>query len=113
MFKANCSPCALGKDSCGPPGVDSKIEESSDIPILEDTSSSPTDCPQLCWLVATDIENIEKYVDESGVFVVCVCLPCTVIVVVVVVIVHALLVKAHVLMQSTQLCIFSVAVKLQ
>lgn len=52
--------CTQGKDSCGPPGVDTKIEESSDIPILEDTSSSPTDCPQLCWLVATDIENIEK-----------------------------------------------------
>ncbi|XP_030273507.1 regulator of G-protein signaling 7-binding protein A isoform X2 [Sparus aurata] len=53
-----------GKDSCGPPGVDSKIEEGSDIPILEDTSSSPTDCPQLCWLVATDIENIEKDMRE-------------------------------------------------
>uniref|UniRef100_A0A3B4UG96 Regulator of G protein signaling 7 binding protein a n=1 Tax=Seriola dumerili TaxID=41447 RepID=A0A3B4UG96_SERDU len=38
--------------------------ESSDIPILEDTSSSPTDCPQLCWLVATDIENIEKDMRE-------------------------------------------------
>ncbi|XP_040011648.1 regulator of G-protein signaling 7-binding protein A isoform X2 [Xiphias gladius] len=53
-----------GKDSCGPPGVDSKTEDSSDIPILEDTSSSPTDCPQLCWLVATDIENIEKDMRE-------------------------------------------------
>ncbi|XP_069379756.1 regulator of G-protein signaling 7-binding protein A isoform X1 [Paralichthys olivaceus] len=53
-----------GKESCGPPGVDSKIEESSDIPILEDTSSSPTDCPQLCWLVANDIENIEKDMRE-------------------------------------------------
>ncbi|KAF0034000.1 hypothetical protein F2P81_014066 [Scophthalmus maximus] len=53
-----------GKDFCGPPGVDSKIEESSDIPILEDTSSSPTDCPQLCWLVATDIENIERDMRE-------------------------------------------------
>ncbi|XP_041854243.1 regulator of G-protein signaling 7-binding protein A isoform X2 [Melanotaenia boesemani] len=52
-----------GKDSCGPPGVDSKTED-SDIPILEDTSSSPTDCPQLCWLVATDIENIEKDMRE-------------------------------------------------
>lgn len=52
--------CAPGKDYCGPPGVDSKMEDSSDIPILEDTSSSHTDCPQLCWLVATDIENIEK-----------------------------------------------------
>ncbi|CAI5649992.1 regulator of G-protein signaling 7-binding protein A [Oreochromis niloticus] len=53
-----------GKDSCGPPGLDGKTEESSDIPILEDTSSSPTDCPQLCWLVATDIENIEKDMRE-------------------------------------------------
>lgn len=49
-----------GRDPCGPHGVDSKAEDSSDIPILEDTSSSHTDCPQLCWLVATDIENIEK-----------------------------------------------------
>lgn len=55
-----CCLFLLGKESCGPPVLDSKIEESSDIPILEDTSSSPTDCPQLCWLVATDIENIEK-----------------------------------------------------
>ncbi|XP_038164058.1 regulator of G-protein signaling 7-binding protein A isoform X1 [Cyprinodon tularosa] len=47
-----------GKDSCTP-GVDCKTED-SEIPILEDTSSSPTDCPQLCWLVASDIESIEK-----------------------------------------------------
>ncbi|XP_055367809.1 regulator of G-protein signaling 7-binding protein A isoform X2 [Betta splendens] len=53
-----------GKDSCCPPAVDSKTEDSSDIPILEDTSSSPTDCPQLCWLVAADIENIEKDMRE-------------------------------------------------
>ncbi|XP_060928278.1 regulator of G-protein signaling 7-binding protein A isoform X3 [Limanda limanda] len=53
-----------GKESCGLPGVDSKIEESSDIPILEDTSSSPTDCPQLYWLVANDIENIERDMRE-------------------------------------------------
>nr|XP_057927741.1 regulator of G-protein signaling 7-binding protein A [Doryrhamphus excisus] len=50
-----------GKDICSPSRVlDRKAEESSDIPILEDTSSSPTEVPQLCWLVATDIENIEK-----------------------------------------------------
>lgn len=60
VFNTSCSLRALGKDSCGPLGVDSKTDESSDIPILEDTSSSPTDCPQLYWLVATDIENIEK-----------------------------------------------------
>lgn len=60
FYKRSKAPvCFKGKDLCGPPGVDSKIED-SDIPILEDTSSSPTDCPQLCWLVATDIENIEK-----------------------------------------------------
>ena len=60
MLQASSSLSALGKDPCGPTGVDNKTEESSDIPILEDTSSSPTDFPQLCWLVATDIENIEK-----------------------------------------------------
>lgn len=60
MFKASFSLCSSGKDYCSPHGVDSKTEESSDIPILEDTSSSPTDCPQLYWLVANDIENIER-----------------------------------------------------
>ncbi|XP_055017800.1 regulator of G-protein signaling 7-binding protein A isoform X2 [Boleophthalmus pectinirostris] len=49
-----------GKEPCGPIALDTRLDESSDIPILEDTSSSPTDCPQLCWLLATDIDNIEK-----------------------------------------------------
>ncbi|XP_038868752.1 regulator of G-protein signaling 7-binding protein A-like isoform X2 [Salvelinus namaycush] len=49
-----------GKDCCGPPRIDSKMDESSDIPILEDTSS-PMDCHQLCWLVTTDIDNTERW----------------------------------------------------
>ncbi|XP_077378260.1 regulator of G-protein signaling 7-binding protein A isoform X3 [Festucalex cinctus] len=53
-----------GKDPCSLPSVDRKAEESSDVPILEDTSSSPTDGPPLTWLVATDIENIEKDMRE-------------------------------------------------
>ncbi|XP_055776270.1 regulator of G-protein signaling 7-binding protein A [Salvelinus fontinalis] len=53
-----------GKDSCGPSRIDSKVDESSDIPILEDTSSSPMDCHQLCWLVATDIDNTERDMRE-------------------------------------------------
>ncbi|XP_040051161.1 regulator of G-protein signaling 7-binding protein A [Gasterosteus aculeatus] len=53
-----------GKDSCGPTGVQNKTEESCDIPILEDTSSTPTDCPHLSWLVATDIDNIEMDMRE-------------------------------------------------
>uniref|UniRef100_A0A3Q4ACE8 Uncharacterized protein n=1 Tax=Mola mola TaxID=94237 RepID=A0A3Q4ACE8_MOLML len=69
MLKSVCLLGAMqlhrkGKDSCGPSGVDCKTEDSSDIPILEDTSSSHTDCPQLCWLVAADIENIEKDMRE-------------------------------------------------
>ncbi|XP_038859038.1 regulator of G-protein signaling 7-binding protein A isoform X1 [Salvelinus namaycush] len=50
--------------SCGPSRIDSKVDESSDIPILEDTSSSPMDCHQLCWLVATDIDNTERDMRE-------------------------------------------------
>ncbi|XP_061880241.1 regulator of G-protein signaling 7-binding protein A [Entelurus aequoreus] len=66
MLKSVCLLSSLqlqrkGKETCSLSAVDRKAEESSDIPILqEDTSSSPTDCPQLYWLVATDIENIEK-----------------------------------------------------
>uniref|UniRef100_A0A8C7ZHK0 Regulator of G protein signaling 7 binding protein a n=1 Tax=Oryzias sinensis TaxID=183150 RepID=A0A8C7ZHK0_9TELE len=68
MLKSVCMLGSLqlhmkGKDPCGPPGVDSKTED-SDIPILEDTSSSPTDCSQLCWVLANDIENIEKDMRE-------------------------------------------------
>ncbi|XP_052335099.1 regulator of G-protein signaling 7-binding protein A-like isoform X1 [Oncorhynchus keta] len=52
-----------GKDCCGPPRIDGKVDESSDIPILEDTSS-PMDCHQLCWLVTTDIDNTERDMRE-------------------------------------------------
>ncbi|XP_026117558.1 regulator of G-protein signaling 7-binding protein A-like [Carassius auratus] len=44
--------------------VDNKKEDSSDIPILEDTSSTLPDCPQTYSLVATDIENIERDMTE-------------------------------------------------
>lgn len=43
------------------PKVDFRVDESSDIPILEDRSSSPIDFPPDQWLVGTDIENIERY----------------------------------------------------
>ncbi|KAL0979083.1 hypothetical protein UPYG_G00180290 [Umbra pygmaea] len=49
-----------GKDSCGPPRIDNKTDETSDIPILEETSSSPVDC----WLIATDIDNTERDMRE-------------------------------------------------
>ena len=69
-----CSLSVLpGKDSCGAAKLESKTDESSDIPILEDTSSSPNDCPQLCWLVATDIENIERCGRSDMCFCLCVC----------------------------------------
>ncbi|XP_055024091.2 regulator of G-protein signaling 7-binding protein A isoform X1 [Misgurnus anguillicaudatus] len=44
--------------------VDSKKEDSSDVPILEDTSSTPPDCSQTYILVVTDIENIERDMTE-------------------------------------------------
>lgn len=37
------------------------MDESLDVPILEEQSSSPTEFLQEQWLVATDIENIEGY----------------------------------------------------
>uniref|UniRef100_A0A3P9I5V7 Regulator of G protein signaling 7 binding protein b n=1 Tax=Oryzias latipes TaxID=8090 RepID=A0A3P9I5V7_ORYLA len=46
------------------PKVDFRVDESSDIPILEDRSSSPIDFPQEQWLVGTDIENIERDMRE-------------------------------------------------
>lgn len=51
----------------GPEGTDSeprldfRVDESSDVPILEDRSSSPIDFPQEQWLVGMDIQNIERY----------------------------------------------------
>uniref|UniRef100_A0A8B9ZMU3 Regulator of G protein signaling 7 binding protein n=1 Tax=Anas zonorhyncha TaxID=75864 RepID=A0A8B9ZMU3_9AVES len=53
-----------GKDPCAPPKImDTKVEESSEVPILEDTSSSPTDIQHL-WQVSTDIENTERDMRE-------------------------------------------------
>ncbi|XP_049322340.1 regulator of G-protein signaling 7-binding protein B isoform X2 [Astyanax mexicanus] len=50
-----------GNEPCPEPNVDCRLDESSDIPILEDRSSSPVDFPQESWLVCTDIENIESF----------------------------------------------------
>ncbi|KAM7369337.1 hypothetical protein PAMP_013612 [Pampus punctatissimus] len=46
------------------PKVDFRVDESSDVPILEDRSSSPIDFPHEQWLVGTDIENIERDMRE-------------------------------------------------
>ncbi len=43
------------------PNMDYKVDESSDVPILEDRSSSPVDFPQESWVVCTGIENIKRY----------------------------------------------------
>jgi len=52
-----------GKEPCAPPkSIDTKVEESSEVPILEDTSASPKDIQQHLWHVSTDIENTERYV---------------------------------------------------
>ncbi|XP_054469098.1 regulator of G-protein signaling 7-binding protein B-like [Anoplopoma fimbria] len=54
----------------GPKGTDSeprldfRVDESSDVPILEDRSSSPIDFPQEQWLVGIDIQNIERDMRE-------------------------------------------------
>ncbi|XP_028604226.2 regulator of G-protein signaling 7-binding protein isoform X3 [Podarcis muralis] len=54
-----------GIETCAAPKIiDSKIEESSEVPILEDTSSSPTDIQQHLWQVSTDIENTERDMRE-------------------------------------------------
>ncbi|NXT68159.1 R7BP protein, partial [Chaetops frenatus] len=54
-----------GKEPCGPPKIlDTKVEESSEVPILEDTSLSPTDIQQQLWQVSTDIENTERDMRE-------------------------------------------------
>lgn len=47
------------------PRVDFRLDESSDVPILEDRSSSPIDFPQEQWLVGNDIENIERYTHRT------------------------------------------------
>ncbi len=46
---------------CPEPNTDYKVDESSDVPMLEDRSSSPVDFPQESWVVCTDIQNIERY----------------------------------------------------
>ncbi|XP_059581123.1 regulator of G-protein signaling 7-binding protein isoform X2 [Alligator mississippiensis] len=53
-----------GKEPCATKIVDSKMEESSEVPILEDTSSSPIDIQQHSWQVSTDIENAERDIRE-------------------------------------------------
>ncbi|KAM7167192.1 regulator of G-protein signaling 7-binding protein isoform 6-T6 [Macrochelys suwanniensis] len=51
-----------GKEPCATPKIlDNKMEESSEVPILEDTSSSPTDIQQHSWQVSSDIENTERH----------------------------------------------------
>uniref|UniRef100_G3Q1A8 Regulator of G protein signaling 7 binding protein b n=1 Tax=Gasterosteus aculeatus TaxID=69293 RepID=G3Q1A8_GASAC len=44
--------------------LDFRVDESSDVPILDDRSSSPTDFPQEQWLVGMDIQNIERDMRE-------------------------------------------------
>uniref|UniRef100_A0A672RYJ4 Complement C6 n=1 Tax=Sinocyclocheilus grahami TaxID=75366 RepID=A0A672RYJ4_SINGR len=48
-------------DMCPDPNMDYRVDESSDVPMLEDRSSSPVDFPQESWVVCTDIENIESF----------------------------------------------------
>ncbi|XP_072848811.1 regulator of G-protein signaling 7-binding protein isoform X2 [Pogona vitticeps] len=56
---------SLGIETCAAPKIiDSKTEESSEVPILEDTSSSPIDIQQHLWQVSTDIENTERDMRE-------------------------------------------------
>uniref|UniRef100_A0A8C5N076 Regulator of G protein signaling 7 binding protein n=1 Tax=Leptobrachium leishanense TaxID=445787 RepID=A0A8C5N076_9ANUR len=70
MLKSMCLLGSLqqqrkGKDPCvGPKIIDYKIEENSEIPILEDTSSSPSDVQQHCWQVSMDIDNTERDMRE-------------------------------------------------
>lgn len=53
-----------GKNSSVLQRMDSKVEDASDIPILEDTSSSPVEGSQAGLLVATDIDNSERDMRE-------------------------------------------------
>ncbi|KAF3821708.1 hypothetical protein GH733_009750 [Mirounga leonina] len=45
----------------GTKSLDCKIEESTETPALEDSSSSPVDIQQHSWQVSTDIENTERF----------------------------------------------------
>ncbi|XP_032395327.1 regulator of G-protein signaling 7-binding protein B [Etheostoma spectabile] len=64
------SMCLLGvlqlhkKRTDSEPRLDLRIDESSDVPILEERSSSPIDFPQEQWLVGMDIQNIERDMRE-------------------------------------------------
>ncbi|KAI3361633.1 hypothetical protein L3Q82_002003 [Scortum barcoo] len=64
------SMCLLGvlqlhrKRTDSEPKVDFRVDESSDVPFLEERSSSPIDFLQEQWLVGTDIENIERDMRE-------------------------------------------------
>ncbi|XP_028844874.1 regulator of G-protein signaling 7-binding protein A isoform X1 [Denticeps clupeoides] len=65
MLKAVCLLGCLqlhrrGKESSASAWMDSRVEECSDIPMLEDTSSSPAESSQSCLLVSTDIDNTER-----------------------------------------------------
>ncbi|XP_075935886.1 regulator of G-protein signaling 7-binding protein B-like [Anarhichas minor] len=46
------------------PRLDFRADESSDVPILDDRSSSPIDFPHQQWLVGMDIQNIERDMRE-------------------------------------------------
>ncbi|XP_036385078.1 regulator of G-protein signaling 7-binding protein B-like isoform X1 [Megalops cyprinoides] len=46
------------------PSADSKGDENSDVPILEDRWTPPGECLQDTWLLCTDIENTERDVRE-------------------------------------------------
>lgn len=48
----------------GTKSLDCKIEESTETPALEDSSSSPVDIQQHSWQVSTDIENTERDMRE-------------------------------------------------
>ncbi|XP_010178399.1 PREDICTED: regulator of G-protein signaling 7-binding protein-like, partial [Mesitornis unicolor] len=53
------------KEPCAPPIIlDAKVEESSEVSILEETLSSPTDVQHHLWQVSTDIENTERDMRE-------------------------------------------------
>ncbi|XP_028318544.1 regulator of G-protein signaling 7-binding protein B-like [Gouania willdenowi] len=65
------SMCLLGvlqlhreRSDSEPPRVDFRVDESSDIPILEERSSSPIDFHPEQWLVGTDIQNIKRDMRE-------------------------------------------------
>ncbi|XP_067107261.1 regulator of G-protein signaling 7-binding protein B-like [Osmerus mordax] len=53
-----------GKDFSPESRVDFKVDESSDAPMLDERSPSPSDCPPDAWLVDADIDNIERDMRE-------------------------------------------------